>query len=151
MDFGYLYKQARIESGLRPDAKARTSSATGLYQFIDQSWLAALKRHGAKHGLQWAADCIAADRRGRLCVTDPGARAEIMNIRNEPEATAMMAAEKAAQKWQHIERVPGRAATAKDLYMGHLLETKGEAAYFGALWASTSHTAASVLLAAGAS
>src|SRR3546814_8764107 len=43
MDFGYLYKQARIESGLRPDAKARTSSATGLYQFIDQSWLAALK------------------------------------------------------------------------------------------------------------
>src|SRR3546814_16871445 len=83
MDFGYLYKQARIESGLRPDAKARTSSATGLYQFIDQSWLAALKRHGAKHGLQWAADCIAADRRGRLCVTDPGARAAIMNLRNE--------------------------------------------------------------------
>src|SRR3546814_1953954 len=56
MDFGYLYKQARIESGLRPDAKARTSSATGLYQFIDQSWLAALKRHGAKHGLQWRSE-----------------------------------------------------------------------------------------------
>src|SRR3546814_1504813 len=49
MDFGYLYKQARIESGLRPDAKARTSSATGLYQFIDQSWLAALKRRSEEH------------------------------------------------------------------------------------------------------
>src|SRR3546814_18705280 len=61
MDFGYLYKQARIESGLRPDAKARHSSATGLYQFNDQSWLAATKRHGAKHGLQWAADCIPDD------------------------------------------------------------------------------------------
>src|SRR3546814_1366817 len=87
-----------FESGLRPDAKARTSSATGLYQFIDQSWLAALKRHGAKHGLPWAADCIAADRRGRLCVTDPGARAAIMNLRNEPEASALMAAETAADK-----------------------------------------------------
>src|SRR3546814_15993085 len=72
MDFGYLYKQARIESGLRPAAKARTSSATGLYQSIDQSWLAALKRHGAQPGLPWAADCIQAARRGRSCGTGPG-------------------------------------------------------------------------------
>src|SRR3546814_8318878 len=81
MDFGYLYKQARNESGLRPDAKARTSSATGRYQFIDQSWLAALKRHGAKPGLHWAAECTAADRRGRLCVTAPGGCAASMTLR----------------------------------------------------------------------
>lgn len=151
MDFGYLYKQARIESGLRPDAKARTSSATGLYQFIDQSWLAALKRHGAKHGLQWAADCIAADRRGRLCVTDPGARAAIMNLRNEPEASALMAAETAADNRQHIERATGRTANATDLYMGHFLGPKGAADFLGAMAADPNQRADRVLPAAAAS
>src|SRR3546814_20169204 len=62
----------------------------------------ALKRHGGKHGLQWAADCIAADRRGRLCVTDPGARAAIMNLRNEPEASALMAAEPARSEERRV-------------------------------------------------
>ena len=37
VDFDYLLAQARLESGLNPDAKARSSSATGLYQFIDST------------------------------------------------------------------------------------------------------------------
>ncbi|MCX7676587.1 MAG: transglycosylase SLT domain-containing protein, partial [Alteraurantiacibacter sp.] len=45
-DFSYLLAQARIESGLNPAARARTSSASGLFQFIDQTWLATLDRHG---------------------------------------------------------------------------------------------------------
>ena len=45
--FDYLYTQARVESSLNPDARARTSSATGLFQFIDQTWLATVDRHGA--------------------------------------------------------------------------------------------------------
>ena len=39
VDFSYLFNQARIASGLNPNARARTSSATGLFQFIDQTWL----------------------------------------------------------------------------------------------------------------
>ncbi|MGL4729664.1 MAG: transglycosylase SLT domain-containing protein, partial [Bosea sp. (in: a-proteobacteria)] len=38
-DFGYLVRTAQRESALDPNAKARTSSATGLFQFIDQTWL----------------------------------------------------------------------------------------------------------------
>src|SRR3546814_8391179 len=78
-----------------------------------------IERHGAKHGLQWAADCIAADRRGRLCVTDPGARAAIMNLRNEPEASALMAAETAADNRQHIERATGRDRKSTRLNSSH--------------------------------
>lgn len=151
MDFGYLYKQAKIESGLRPDAKARTSSATGLYQFIDQSWLAALKRHGAKHGMQWASDCISSDRRGRLCVTDPGMRSAIMSLRNEPEASALMAAETAADNRQHIERATGRTATATDLYMGHFLGPQGAADFLSAMAANPGQRADRVMPAAAAS
>ena len=42
VDFGYLLAQARLESGLNPNARARTSSATGLYQFTNSTWLRTL-------------------------------------------------------------------------------------------------------------
>ena len=38
--FEYLLTTAQIESNLNPAAQAATSSAKGLYQFIDQTWLA---------------------------------------------------------------------------------------------------------------
>lgn len=37
---GYLDVLARIESGNRPYVKARTSSASGLFQFIRSTWIA---------------------------------------------------------------------------------------------------------------
>ena len=51
VDFNYLLGQAQVESGMRTDARASTSSASGLYQFIEQSWLAVVKKHGAEQGL----------------------------------------------------------------------------------------------------
>lgn len=125
MDFGYLYKQAKVESGLNSNAKAKTSSATGLYQFLDQSWLGAVKRHGAKHGMDWAAGCITKDGAGRLCVRDPSMRAAVMELRKQPEASALMAAETASDNKSVIENGTGRAANATDLYMGHFLGPKG--------------------------
>ena len=49
VDFDYLLGQAKIESGLNANARAGTSSASGLYQFVEQSWLAVVKKHGAEH------------------------------------------------------------------------------------------------------
>src|SRR6185503_19622508 len=70
VDFSYLFNQARIESGLNPNARARTSSATGLFQFIDQTWLGTVKQHGAEHGLGWAAQAIRRGADGRYYVAD---------------------------------------------------------------------------------
>ena len=56
IDFDYLLGQAQLESGLNPTARAGTSSATGLYQFIDQSWLGVVKQHGSDYGLSWASN-----------------------------------------------------------------------------------------------
>jgi hypothetical protein len=58
VDFGYLMGAAKRESGYNPNAKAKTSSATGLFQFLDQTWLATLKQHGAKYGYARYADLI---------------------------------------------------------------------------------------------
>ncbi len=125
IDFGYLLGQAQVESGMRPDARATTSSATGLYQFIDQSWLSAVKKYGADHGLGWAADCIGGNGAGRLCVTDPSARSAIMNLRNNPEVASLMAAETAADNKAALEARLGRPANGTDLYMAHFLGAAG--------------------------
>ncbi len=49
-DFRYMLANASLESGLDNAAKASTSSAVGLYQFIEQTWLALFREHGAKYG-----------------------------------------------------------------------------------------------------
>ena len=44
ISFEYLLTTAKIESNLNPSAQASTSSAKGLYQFIDQTWLGTMKQ-----------------------------------------------------------------------------------------------------------
>lgn len=124
MDFDYLLGQAQLESGLNPLAKAGTSSATGLYQFIDQSWLGVMKQHGTENGLGWASNAITRSG-GRWVVGDPNMRAAIMNLRKNPEVAATMAAEFASDNKQIIESATGRGATGTDLYMAHFLGAGG--------------------------
>lgn len=42
---------AQVESALNPRAKARTSSATGLYQFINATWGYMINRYGSTYGI----------------------------------------------------------------------------------------------------
>lgn len=125
VDFGYLLNQARIESGLRPDAQAATSSASGLFQFTRQTWLATVKQHGANHGLAWAADAIRQSPGGAYHVSDPRLRAAILNLRNEPEAAANMAAEFASDNADFLGARLDRPAQSVDLYLAHFLGTGG--------------------------
>jgi len=124
MDFDYLLGQAQLESGLNPGARAGTSSATGLYQFIDQSWLGIVKQHGAENGLGWAANAIT--RSGnRWVVSDPQMKSAILNLRNNPEVSATMAANFASDNQASLESALGRGATGTDLYMAHFLGLAG--------------------------
>ncbi len=125
VDFNYLLGQAQVESGMRADARAGTSSASGLYQFIEQSWLAVVKKHGAEHGLGWAAENIGEGANGRLTVSDPATRRAILALRNDPATASLMAAEHAADNKASIENSLGRAATGTDLYMAHFLGLGG--------------------------
>jgi soluble lytic murein transglycosylase-like protein len=59
ISFEYLLTTAKIESNFNPSAQASTSSAKGLYQFIDQTWLGTMKQDGAALGLGRYADAIA--------------------------------------------------------------------------------------------
>ncbi len=128
IDFNYLLGQAQLESGLDPAARATTSSATGLYQFIDQSWLGVVKQHGSQYGLGWASDAIT--RSGsRWVVDDAAMKNAILHLRNDPDISAAMAAEFAADNKDAIEETQGRGATGTDLYMAHFLGLGGARAF----------------------
>lgn len=133
VDFGYLLGQAQIESSMDPAARARTSSATGLYQFLDQSWLAVINDHGAKYGMGWAADAIQRTGNGRYQVSDPQLRQQILDLRNHPETASIMAAELASDNRDYLEQRIGRPAEAVDLYLAHFLGAGGAAKFLTTL------------------
>ncbi|MCD2314754.1 lytic transglycosylase domain-containing protein [Sphingomonas sp. IC-11] len=148
IDFDYLVGQAKVESGFNATARARTSSASGLYQFIEQSWLAVVKNHGAEHGMGWAADGIQRNSAGRLTVSDPGLRRAILDLRNNPEAASLMAAEHASDNKDALEASLGRDVTGTDLYMAHFLGLGGAKQFLKAMQASPDRSAASMFPAA---
>jgi hypothetical protein len=127
--FDYLMDQARIESGMRPDARASTSSATGLYQFTKQTWLGTVKQHGASHGLGWAADAITQNADGNYSVGELGLRSAILDLRAQPEAAASMAAEFASDNGDYLQPRIGREAEPVDLYLAHFLGAEGAARF----------------------
>ena len=127
-DFGFLMGVARRESGYNPNAHARTSSAAGLFQFVDQTWLAALKQHGAKYGYARYADLIQRGADGRYFVPGgPEARATVMALKQDPEAAALMAGELGASNAAYLRGRVGREPTAGELYIAHFLGPQGSA------------------------
>ena len=139
-DFDYLLAQARLESGLDPAAKARTSSAAGLYQFVDATWLATLDRHGAAHGLGWAADAIDGGKR-----VDPAMRAGIMALRFDPAAAATMAGELAADNRAALTAATGRDPNPTELYLAHFLGAEGATRFLRAEQADATASAAALM------
>ncbi len=147
IDFQYLLGQAKLESGLQTNARAATSSASGLYQFIERSWLSVVKQHGAEHGLGWAANAISSSN-GRPSVADPAMRQVILALRNNPDAASLMAAEHASDNKTALESKLGRTATGTDLYMAHFLGLGGAKKFLGALQSSPGQSAAALFPAA---
>ena len=144
VDFDYLMNQARVESGFRADAKASTSSASGLFQFTQQTWLATLKQHGAEHNYSWAAEAINVDKHGQYSVPDAQLRGQILELRNQPEAASAMAAEFAADNGDVLATALGREPDAVDLYLAHFLGSGGATKFLKAWDSDPSQPAATL-------
>lgn len=145
IDFKYLMNQARIESGMNPNARARTSSAAGLFQFTKQTWLATVKTHGAQYGLEWAADAISRSDDGRYQVDDPSLRQSVLDLRFQPEAASNMAAELASDNQNYLSDRLGSPPQEVDLYLAHFLGAAGAARFLEAHRANPDADAAALL------
>ncbi len=144
VDFDFLLRTARRESGLNANARAPTSSAAGLFQFVDQTWLGALKRYGPKYGLGNLAELIQKGPDGRLHVADPAARRAVMNLKLDPQTASLMAGELTADHAAYLKGRTGRVPSAGDLYAAHFLGPQGSAKLIEAMGSRPSAAAASL-------
>jgi Transglycosylase SLT domain len=119
-DFHYLLGTAMRESSLKPNAQSGSSSATGLFQFIDQTWLGLVKEHGAQHGLGNFAAAITKQADGRYRADD-GAKQTILALRKDPEVCALMAGEYAKSSQGSLRASLGREICGGELYAAHFL------------------------------
>jgi hypothetical protein len=119
-DFHYLLGTAMRESSLKPDARSHSSSATGLFQFIDQTWLGLVKEHGARHGLSGFAGAISKDAAGRYHAAG-GMKDAILSLRSDPNISALMAGEYAKSTEGQLRASLGREVCGGELYAAHFL------------------------------
>ncbi len=136
VDFQYLMAQARLESSLDPKARAATSSASGLFQFTNATWLQTLQKHG---------DMLGGNASTLAALSDPSARAQVLALRSDPDVSAMMAASLAADHQDALSGVLGRQPDASELYLAHFLGIEGAGKFLSALNTSPDQSAAALL------
>ncbi|WP_456634450.1 transglycosylase SLT domain-containing protein [Bradyrhizobium sp. USDA 10063] len=125
--FQYLLTTAKMESNFNPKAAASTSSARGLYQFIDQTWLGTVKEAGSQLGYGKYADAITKNSDGSYSVSDPRARDAIMRLRDDPDASSAMAGVLTQSNSFKLTGSIGRRPSDAELYMAHFMGVGGAA------------------------
>lgn len=121
VSFDYLMNKAKQESSFNPNAKASTSSATGLFQFIESTWLRAVKVYGDQFGMGHLSAKISKDGK----VADPAARQEILKLRENPEIASNMVAAMTRDNANYLENSLGGKVGQNELYLAHFLGLGG--------------------------
>lgn len=116
VNFAYMLQQAGVESSFNPEAKAKSSSASGLYQFISSTWMDMMNKYGEKHGVD----------------TDGMSKKEILALRSDPEISANMAAEFASENERYLNKTWGGDVGSTELYLAHFMGAGGAAAFLKA-------------------
>lgn len=125
VDFEYLLQTAQRESSLNPNLKATTSTATGLFQFIEQTWLSTIKSDGARFGLTKQAQQIEQSPDGRFFVRDNEQRQAILDLRKDPDVSSKLAGALTQRNAFSLSQAIGREPSGGELYIAHFLGVRG--------------------------
>ncbi len=116
-DFDYMMQIASHESGYKPWVGADTSSAYGTFQFTDGTWLNVFKSYGDKYGYGELTRKISGGR-----INAPPQEAKyIMDLRNDPKVSALMAIEFSKANLQYLQDNVGGPIGKTELYLAHFL------------------------------
>jgi hypothetical protein len=123
IDPAYAMALADKESGFDPDIRASTSSAVGLFQFLEGTWLQVLNEHAGRHG--YAEVAAAIEVVGGRPTVAADARSWIMSLRRDPYLSALMACEMAREASERLAKVTNGSVQDGDLYLAHFLGAAG--------------------------
>lgn len=137
VDFPYLMELASIESSFNPQARAKTSTASGLYQFKEATWLQVLRDFGSRYGLGALAshiDSVPDDQgHAQLRITDTARLQQALDLRFDPHYAALMAAEQVRDSRARLQNSLDREPRRTDLYLTHFFGTSGAISFLKAL------------------
>lgn len=136
IDVEYLLLLAAIESSLNPDAKASKGSASGVFQFVEQTWLEAIREYGPKYGLEKEATLIKKGVEGNphfLYVIDKAEKKRILDMRYNPKIATHMVVEFTLKNKSFLEDNLGIEASNVNLYMVHFLGRRSATKFFKVL------------------
>jgi hypothetical protein len=120
-DFRFLLSTAMRESSMKPQAQSGSSSAVGLFQFVEQTWLGLMKTYGSKYGLTSMANAISRGSDGRYHADNNADRQAILALRKDPKVSALMEGEFANESRSQLENTLGRGVCNGELYAAHFL------------------------------
>jgi hypothetical protein len=138
MDPVLLMAIADKESSFATEVQAKTSSATGLFQFIEKTWLGVVRDFGTKHGLAQDAELA----RGPLPTSE---RTRILALRRDAYLSAVFAAEMLRRDALRIEKRVGRPLSGGEIYLVHFLGPDGTERLLEQVAAAPSAAAAEIL------
>lgn len=126
VEYAYMMELVSAESSFITDVEASTSSATGLFQFIDNTWLLMLNEHGTKYGLADLARKINvtedADGNKTADIDNPFLKKYALGLRADPRISALMGAEFIKSNYEGLQtNFPDREITRTDQYLAHFL------------------------------
>ncbi|TGT95159.1 transglycosylase SLT domain-containing protein [Mesorhizobium sp. M5C.F.Ca.ET.164.01.1.1] len=125
-----LFAIAEKESSFDINNRPPKGSALGLMQFLDQTWLEAVKKYGAELGLGDEAELIRIRLEGKRehhFVDDKADEQRILEFRRDPYLSAALAAKNLLAAKVRIEARLEKAMDERDLYLPHFLGTNGAA------------------------
>jgi hypothetical protein len=123
--FDQLARTAARESDVRPELGSSTSSAKGLYQFVDQTWYELIKKEGPAVGLDRLAAAITSDGKGGWTVADATDKAKILSLKTDPLVSSIMAGRFTAANTRLLTDSLGRAPGDGEVYAAHVLGAAG--------------------------
>lgn len=146
---GYLLHIALRESGLVLAAQAPTSSATGPFQFIQQTWYQMLGAYGPKHGFE-AEAALLRKQGNSFTPVSAAAREELLALRTDPYVAALMAGELTMENRRILTGLLGRAPGHGELYAAHVFGPSGAATLIKTRQEAAATSAASLMPTAAA-
>ena len=137
VEFPYLMELAAVESSFNPRAKAGTTSAAGLYQFREDTWLEAIKRHGREYGLGHYARqveyIVDEDGNRQPLIRDPKLLQQVLDLRFNPGLSAVLVAEKVRDGMHRLSGKLARKPVRTELYLTHFFGVTGAISFLDAL------------------